>query len=302
MSGTAGRGPLPAAGSGATVAPPPTASGGRSGGAAAIGGGVGVTAGYVAPPPVAGVAGTTIPPTSMPMAGGAASNGLPPFDAGSDPNRNHVVAGQLCSRLAVIQCAAEQHCCNNPGRTASQCQTQSVSDCMTEPSIDQLAAVKSTGFDPTITAMVFDELERRSAECDVGLAEWSVGPSGVRTILQGTIGANASCKPTGDINNKVNQGAALASCTNSETMGCLPMSLLGGWTCAPKSGADGKCLTDDNCMTGLFCCNPAMTPFGKCAERKDVGASCKSATECTSLICKNGSCVAADQQSAFCLK
>lgn len=290
MSGIAGRTQVAAAGSGAAPAPPVAGTGN-----AAIGGGVGVTGGSFAPP-VAGSAGT-LPTSGLPMAGGA-SNGVP-SDFGTDPNRNHVMPGQLCSRLAVIQCAAEQHCCSNPGRTESQCQMQSVSDCMTDPSIDAIAGVRSTGFDPTTAASVFEQLETRSANCDVGLAEWSLGPSGVRTILKGTVAAKGSCKPTGDITVKVNEAAGLASCMNSETTGCLPQSLLGAWTCEQKGGADSKCISDDNCQTGLYCTPPSPT-FGKCAQRKANGASCMAPTECTSLICKNSSCVAADQQSAFC--
>jgi hypothetical protein len=99
---------------------------------------------------------------------------------------------------------------------------------------------------------------------------------------------------------KPSQAASLAACKNSDSHACLPKSLLGDWTCAGKNAAGGNCVTLDNCQTGLTCKNPQMNPLGKCAERVALGASCITGDDCQSLFCKSGSCVAAEQQLAFC--
>jgi len=240
--------------------------------------------------------------SSQPQGGGGGSGGGGlPFDAGSDPNRNNVQAGMLCARLAVIQCAAEAHCCFAPGRSGETCESEIRDTCNDELFLDTIAANAITGFDAAAAAAAYTELEDRSARCDLEIASW--GLTALRSILKGTYNPNQSCKPPGTsaINNKPAQAAALASCKQIEEYACLPMSLLGDWTCAPKSASGGNCVTDDNCQTGLFCRNPNMQLLGKCAERLALGATCTSGTECGSFYCKAGKCVAAEQQVAFCL-
>lgn len=238
---------------------------------------------------------------SQPQAGSAGSAGVP-FYAGSDPNRNQVQPGMLCPRLATIQCAAEAHCCSAPGRTVEACESALRERCDDELFLDQIAANPITGFDAAAAAAAYTELERRSAECDLGIAAWGLGA--LRGILKGTYDRNQSCKPPGTsaINDKPAQAAALASCKESETYACLPMSLLGDWTCAPKSASGGNCVTDDNCQPGLYCRNPNMQLLGKCAARLALGATCVNGTDCDSLYCEASQCVAAEQQVAFCLQ
>ena len=59
-----------------------------------------------------------------------------------------------------------------------------------------------------------------------------------------------------------------------------------------------------NCKEGLFCDNPDLTVNlkSKCMTRKAEGASCKTANECETLLCKGSKCVAKDQQNAYCLE
>jgi len=227
-----------------------------------------------------------------------------PFDAGSDPDRNNVLPGGLCGRLATIQCAAQVHCCFAPSRSVESCETEVRRVCAEEIYLDQIAQNPVTGFDAMATALTFNELEARSAQCDLGIAAWGLSSAGVRGILRGTLDAGASCKPSGTsaVTDKPAQAAALASCTQSDQYACLPKSLLGDWTCAAKSGVDGNCVTDDNCQPDMYCRNPNMAPLGKCAQRLAFGQPCANGNECSSLYCKAGACVAADRQVAFCLE
>jgi hypothetical protein len=208
----------------------------------------------------------------------------------------------LCARLATIQCAAEAYCCFAPGRSVDSCESEIREACSAELFLDQIAANPITGFDAAATAAAYTELEQRSSECDLGIAAW--GLTALRGILKGTYSPNQSCKPAGTaaINDKPAQAAALASCKNTEQYACLPMSLLGDWTCAPKSASAGNCVTDDNCQPGLYCRNPNMQPLGKCAQRLALGATCVAGTDCNSLYCKASTCVDPEQQVAFCLQ
>lgn len=287
---------------------PRPSSAGEDGALAGAGGVSGDTGGAAAAPS----GGSSSTGGSSAADGGTGSPGMPgmptagaggvPFYAGDDPNRNHVQPGGLCARLAVIQCAAEAHCCFAPGRTVADCETSIRTSCSNELYLDQIASNAITGFDANAAISVYTELENKSAACDIGIASW--GLVALRSILKGTRAPNQSCKPPGTsaLNDKPAQAAALASCTNLETNACLPMSLLGDWTCAAKSGSGGNCITDDNCQMGMYCRNPNMQPLGKCAQRLTLGATCTNGTDCASLYCKSGKCVAPEQQVAFCLK
>lgn len=279
--GMAGR-TAPEGGSGGKVSPT-GGSGGSSGelaGAAADGGG--------GPEPQAGSS-----------AGGSSGGGVP-FFAGSDPNRNQVQPGGLCARLAAIQCAAEAHCCFAPGRSVEACESEIRGNCNDELFLDAIAMDAVTGFDAAAAAAAYTELERRSSECDLGIGQW--GLTALRGILKGTLAANRSCKPPGaaSVTDKRAQAKALASCTNITEYACLPMSLLGDWTCAPKNDSGGNCATEDNCRSGLYCRNPNMQ-IGRCTARLALGATCAQGTDCSSLYCKGGKCVEAAQQAVFCL-
>lgn len=255
--------------------------------------------GGIAALPMAGLGGSVIVPPP-PAAGRGASASLP-FDAGSDPARNNVRPGGICSRLAVIQCAAETHCCVAPTRTRTECETAARSACSDSLYLDTIAQNPITGFDPVFAGQVFTELEARSSQCDLSIATWSLSPQGLRGILKGTLEPNASCKPPpASLMDKPSQAAALASCKSIDTNACLPKSLLGDWTCAGKSGVGANCITDDNCQADLYCRNPNMAPLGKCTARAQLGGSCSNGGECVSLFCKNGSCVPPDTQLAFC--
>jgi hypothetical protein len=224
------------------------------------------------------------------------------FDAGSDPDRNRVMPGGLCTRLATIQCAAEAHCCTSPRRSVEDCVRALGSECNDTLYLDDIAANSITGWNEDATYASFTEFEERSARCDVGVAEWLISPQGLRGILKGTRGPGDNCKPsTAGLREKTEQAAALASCSQSETTACLPSSLLGAWTCAGRNSVGGGCATEYNCSPGLYCSVPGDT-LGKCADRLSLNAACKSGSDCESLYCKGGHCVEATIQVAFCLE
>jgi hypothetical protein len=274
------------------------------------------SAGFVAPPPFAGaasggavellIAGRGQPPTAGAGTGIAGAAGMAgmvngaPFDAGSDPKRNMVQPGALCTRAATIQCAGEAHCCLTPTRTVDACRADLAMRCTQELYLDQIAMNPITGFDASATSTGFTLLEEKASQCDVGIVAWAASDTGLRGMLKGTLSAGASCKPAQNITDPPTAGAALASCKEIATTACLPQSILGDWTCAPKNAVGGACVTDGNCAAGTFCHNPNRAPLGKCAALGALGESCSDGGECASRFCKAGLCVSPDQQLAYC--
>ena len=235
-------------------------------------------------------------------AGAIGSNAeLPPFEAGTDLDRNHVLPGGLCARLAVIQCAAERHCCRAPGRTNAECQTSLKDVCETKLYLDVIANNPITGFDPNAALMAFTELENRSAQCDVGIPKWSLSSAGIRGILKGTRASGVSCKPsTAELNDGPAQAAALASCLNSDVTPCWPRSALSPWECVPRNPAGSGCATDENCNSDTYCLIPSGGRLGNCAPRVPDQGTCTVGAECYSLFCSGRRCVPPDTQLVFC--
>lgn len=224
---------------------------------------------------------------------------MPSFDAGTDPGANAVVAGQLCNRLATIQCAGEAACCANPGRDFTACKDTSMGSCSADLLFDQIAMQPSAGFDAGLAHTVFDELERLASQCDPSIAAFGESQAGLRSMFLGTIAAGGSCRPSNPLS-KPQAGAALAACMMSESQACLPSAI--EWRCTPRAGAGGACFTDINCIAGFYCPNPNLDIGGAtCTERMADGASCKNPNECKSLFCSMGQCVPAGQQVAYCL-
>ena len=94
--------------------------------------------------------------------GGAMAAGAK-FDAGSDPNRNHVQSGMICTRLAQIQCAGEAFCCPNPGRERAACETAQRDFCAQQVYLDAISQSASSGFDATRAASAFEQFEQLAA-------------------------------------------------------------------------------------------------------------------------------------------
>ncbi|HTU57405.1 MAG TPA: Dickkopf N-terminal cysteine-rich domain-containing protein, partial [Polyangiales bacterium] len=146
----------------------------------------------------------------------------------------------------------------------------------------------------------YTELENRASKCDTSVAQWGGSIDGLRGILKGSIEPKASCMPSATLD-PVQVGAALVACAQPETHACVYATLLDPWTCEPRSAEGGVCVTDNNCIDGLYCFVQTPGIAGMCKQRKAVGESCASPTECSSLFCKKSKCVEADQQAAYCL-
>jgi hypothetical protein len=80
---------------------------------------------------------------------------------------------------------------------------------------------------------------------------------------------------------------------------CLPA--LGPWYCKRRGGAGGPCVFDGNCQDGLYCADAGLLTDA-CRARKNDGADCASANECSSFICKSGKCAEPTAPNAYCLK
>jgi hypothetical protein len=225
----------------------------------------------------------------------------PQFDAGSDPNRNHVKAGQVCARLAAIQCAGEAACCDDPGRDVATCRDAQQQRCMIDLLLDDVSAADDVGFDPEIASMAFAELEQRASVCDPSVPAWAASPDGFLGSLTGTLVKGESCEPEGGLTaSPALLTSALLSCQLASGVACLPSK--DAWTCEERVGPSGRCFIDLNCADGLFCDNPMSSFDGMCKERKAKGEGCRGATECISFVCADQKCAAEnDVQAAYCL-
>jgi hypothetical protein len=230
------------------------------------------------------------------------SGALPPYDSGADPNRNRVPAGQVCERLATIQCAAELSCCGAPGRTYDQCKTAQLGSCRDAAYLDAVSLNPVAGFDPARAEAAFNEFDRLASTCDPAIAQWAIGVDGLRGIVTGTRDSGTSCDPDPiNPNNRAEVAAYLASCRNGATTACLPINDL-SWECRARGAVGANCFSDLNCVDGVYCDNPQLNLTGsRCAQRKLLDAACATSNECQTLLCKGGRCVRASAGAAYCL-
>lgn len=235
----------------------------------------------------------------------AGSTGYPPaavFDAGSDLARNQVQPGQICERLATIQCSAQTYCCDGKTYPAlsnyDSCKQKMKSVCADELFIDAISQSPLIGFNAAFAENAFTEYERRSSACDPTVVSWGISMEGLRGILEGTVAPSRSCSPAQAT--KAAQAAAMASCADGANYACLPAALV--WTCTARGQDGDRCFTDINCVDGFYCNNPNLAIVGAtCVSRKTTGSACLSANECQSLACKNSRCIPADPQGVYCL-
>lgn len=207
----------------------------------------------------------------------------------------------LCTRLATLQCTAEQRCCMQPTRSEQTCRVELERDCEQTYQLDRVAADPVAGFDSDQAEQVFRELESKLQACDPEVVAWSVGPDGLRSLFTGTVGRGDSCKPADVLTaDEASQAAALLSCEDAEQVACLPNSLLGSWTCSSKSDAGGSCVSDDNCHPDAYCDVGQQAWLGQCQARLADDAACNADTQCGSIHCSDGVCKRPDEQAVFC--
>lgn len=225
------------------------------------------------------------------------------FNAGTDPNRNKVRSGNICDRLSTIQCAGEACCCDRPSRDFNECKQGMMQYCREHLRLDSISSDASTGFDPVVAEQVFGEYEQMASSCDINVVSWGTSFAGLRGIIKGTIDPGLPCTPRTQWGDTLDEAgaAALVSCKDPATTACShPAILL--WTCSPRADVGGGCITDLNCVDGLYCDNPDLLVLGAvCKPRKAVGSACTLPNECQSLICRSGKCVEVNQQNVYCL-
>ncbi len=221
----------------------------------------------------------------------------------TDPNRNKVQAGNVCDRLSTIQCAGEACCCEHPNRDFNACKQGMMEYCREHLRLDVISSDASTGFDPVFAEQVFSQYEQMASRCDVNVVFWGTSFDGLRGIIKGTIEPGRPCTPRSEWGETLDEAgaAALASCKDPVNTACShPAILL--WTCSPRVGVGGNCITDLNCLDGLYCDNPNLLLLGAvCKQRKNLGSACTLPNECQSLICRGGKCVEVNQQNVYCL-
>jgi hypothetical protein len=232
--------------------------------------------------------------------GPSAGQGGGAFDAGSDPARNDVAAGEICARLAEIQCAGEQACCDAPERAVAACVSSVRGACENSIMLDVLAGSPAVAFDAAEAKTAFAGFESRASMCDPAIGAWAVSTDGFASTFSGTLGSGEDCEPTGGLEAPLDQLLiALASCRIGDGLVCLPGA--SGWACAPRAGAGGRCFNDFNCGDGLYCENPDDDFDGVCTAAKAAGTECDGPTQCESRICSDDMCApAGDVQAAYC--
>ena len=221
------------------------------------------------------------------------------FDAGKDPDRNHVKAGHICTRFAQIQCAGEAFCCDDPGRDRAQCEAEQTDLCTMRIYLDVMSLSAASGFDPD-AALELNRFEQLASRCDPSISAFAEASEGLLSMMQGTVAAGGDCSP-GVTVDAAGIAAAVVSCKNIAKTACLPQNAA-SWTCTVRGAVGASCFTDVNCEEGLYCPNPNSDIGTKmCSERKPKDSDCVMPNECESLYCQGGSCVAATAQSAYCL-
>lgn len=247
--------------------------------------------------------------------GSDAGRERPAFDAGTDPARNAVEPGAICTRVAQILCAGAASCCDDEVHDCERLRTDA---CVNDWHLDAISLDPTSGFDPAHAEAALAELERLAARCDTGFSAYLISTEGLRGSFRGSLPAGADCSPEVMVTQSqelVEQraGAALTSCDSIETMACLPSEgtvLPREWTCAPRGDIGASCFSPLNCKDGLTCLesffvgdssNGYVWELGTCAEPLPTSSSCRVNGECASLYCIDGTCADAENvQAAYC--
>jgi hypothetical protein len=207
----------------------------------------------------------------------------------------------LCERWAMLRCDGEARCCSDAGRDRDACVQALQASCEDQLHLDEVASNPVSGYDGEDAQRKLEQLEQLVASCDPSVARWELSVGGLRGVFAGTLAQGQSCKP-GDVltADRATLAAAVVACSDAEHIACLPATLLGDWTCAPKQPAGAGCLTDENCESGDYCDNPDASPLGTCAATLPLMAACTGASQCESSACVGGVCAELNAQSAYC--
>lgn len=222
-----------------------------------------------------------------------------PDGFGQEPDRNRIAAGEICERLAIIQCIAEMMCCDDPRRGLRDCLNRQQELCQEQLLADRVSMEKTAGFDPDLAEQAFNDLEAMSRNCDPDITPFETAPDGFGQLFQGSVNPGGNCEPA-DANMLAMVHAALAACKDPINNACLPSDNM--WRCQPRGEQPAApCFTDNNCVAGLYCDNPdPTTADGKCHNRTANGEACEKDHECVSLACWDDVCTPRNSQTAYC--
>jgi hypothetical protein len=267
------------------------ATGGRGpGGSAGPGGGP--TSGG---PPVGGAGGFEVDASLGGSDGGLGAGGRF-FDAGDDPLRNRVPAGQVCDRFTTIQCAAERYCCPRTDRSFDACKQGMQPSC--HQFFDVWTLEPEVAYDIDRAQVAFDEFEKRASVCDLTIVPWAISNAGFRAVARGTVEPGGTCVPLDAGPVTLQLIGRLAWCSMPESFACMaqPTNIA---ICAPRGAAGDPCFTDANCLDDYFC-DPGQRA---CAPRGPDGSPCSSLLFCQSMNCdpNKNLCVPATLESVYCL-
>jgi len=224
------------------------------------------------------------------------------FDPG--PDSNMVSPGNICQRVAEIQCGGEAYCCSSPKESVADCTTAQKMACSVTLSLDTVSMDAVTGFDVAKASAALDKFQSLASKCDPTISAFGISLDGFRGIVAGTVASGGTCNPSSTATNKTAAtAAALVSCTDPANNACLTAATGKDWTCKARADAGGACFSDANCKDGMYCNNPSFKlEGGVCAMRKSTGTDCSLGNECTSLACVSGKCVDQSKDVAYCLK
>lgn len=303
--------------------PPPDGTGGGAGSGGSLASGGNGTSGGTAGTSTGGT-GTGGTSTTFSGTGGTTGTGgstnLPAFDAGDD-SLNAVTAGNVCERIAEIQCAGQEHCCHLQHADKATCIAAQRDGCV-NGGLDYVTAQAASGFDAANAASIVKAFETSASNCDPGIAKAATSTDGgLRSLVKGTLDSGADCTAGATVDGKV-VAAHLASCANADQTACLPhqittQSLFPKWLCTPLSIVGKNCFTDVNCnqtadIHGVYCNNdlqhPVISDNWQCMPRHETNEPCDSGNQCASLLCTKGAthqnpgvCLEANADNAYCL-
>lgn len=209
----------------------------------------------------------------------------------------------ICDRLAEIQCASQDACCDDGSRkhaSRDECFAAQKSICEDELTIEAVASDSSVQYDPEAGAASFNSFEERALSCDTSIVSWANSTEGFLGLLQGTLGSDEMC--AGNAIDAGGNRAAFFRCQGE-------LTCMGGnftpWTCQERSSQGGQCVIDVNCQqgSGLACDTSLDMPStdGSCVSLLPMGGACDRGTQCESSVCIDGQCAEATANNVYCL-
>lgn len=220
----------------------------------------------------------------------ALATGCTLVNAPSDHTGGEIELDQFCPIYADIVCRAHLDCCPTPMVSYDDCLSAVAGDC--QEGLVPLATDPRTGYSPDAAARVVAQGSALAASCDLGIVDFFVRRDGLQGALAGTVEPGGACMDATGF-----EAPAMWSCTDL-TQSCRPGAP--SWRCAPRSPAGEACFIDFDCQEGTYCDALVIGIMGTCRPQGATAATCTKDTQCQSLICEGGSCLARDVTNTYC--